>query len=74
MWHGPYIVMYIFQNEAYELIDYEGYPLDQLKMGCISKNTMHEFLMHVLVYISVCLIFLRFWLGVLCEKFFLLIV
>ena len=28
MWHGPYIVKRVLQNGAYELIDYEGYPLD----------------------------------------------
>ena len=29
MWHGPYIVKRVSQNEAYELSDYEFYLLDQ---------------------------------------------
>ena len=29
MWHGPYIVKCILQNGYYEIIDYEGYPLNQ---------------------------------------------
>eukprot|EP00253_Pinus_taeda_P016389 PITA_16389 len=28
MWHGPYIVKRVLQKGAYELIDYEGNPLD----------------------------------------------
>ena len=28
MWHGPYIVKGVLQNGAYELIDYEGHPLE----------------------------------------------
>ena len=27
MWHGPYIVKRVLNNGAYELIDFEGYPL-----------------------------------------------
>ena len=34
---------------------------------------MHEFLVHVLLYISMFFAFVHFWLGVLCEQFFLLI-
>ena len=38
MWHGPYIVKRVLQNGAYELIDYEGYPLAQPKNGlCLKK-------------------------------------
>ena len=29
MWHGPYIVKCVLRNGAYELIDYEGHPLEQ---------------------------------------------
>eukprot|EP00253_Pinus_taeda_P025390 PITA_25390 len=29
MWHGPYIVKRVLQKGAYELIDYEGNPLDR---------------------------------------------
>eukprot|EP00253_Pinus_taeda_P002812 PITA_02812 len=29
MWHGPYIVKQVLQKGAYELIDYEGNPLDK---------------------------------------------
>ena len=29
MWHGPYIVRRVLQKGAYELIDYEGNPLDK---------------------------------------------
>ena len=45
-----------------------------LEMGCIPKNTMHEFLVHVLLYIGVFSFLYIFWLGVLCEQFFMLIV
>lgn len=29
MWYGPYIVKHVLQKGAYELIDYEGNPLDK---------------------------------------------
>eukprot|EP00253_Pinus_taeda_P016731 PITA_16731 len=29
MWHGPYIVNHILQKGTYEIIDYEGNPLDK---------------------------------------------
>lgn len=29
MWHGPYIVKHVLQKGAYELINYEGNPLDK---------------------------------------------
>ena len=29
MWHGLYIVKRVLHNGAYELIDYEGHPLEQ---------------------------------------------
>ena len=38
MWHGPYIVKHIFQKGAYELIDYEGNPLDKPRNGLYLKN------------------------------------
>ena len=33
MWHGPYIIKHVLQNGAYELIDYEGNPLEQPRNG-----------------------------------------
>ena len=38
MWHGPYIVKRVLQNGAYELIDYEGYPLSQPRNGLYLKK------------------------------------
>ena len=38
MWHGPYIIKCVLQNEAYELIDYEGHPLEQPRNGLCLKN------------------------------------
>ena len=38
MWLGPYIVKRVLHNEAYELIDYEGYPLDQSRNGLYLKK------------------------------------
>ena len=38
MWHEPYIVKCILQNGAYELIYYEGYPLDQPRNGLYLKK------------------------------------
>eukprot|EP00253_Pinus_taeda_P004833 PITA_04833 len=33
MWHGPYILKRVLQKGAYELIDYEGNPLDKPRNG-----------------------------------------
>eukprot|EP00253_Pinus_taeda_P020079 PITA_20079 len=38
MWHGPYIVKCILQKGAYELIDYEGNPLDKPRNGIYLKK------------------------------------
>ena len=38
MSHGPYIVKRVLQNGAYELIDYEGYPLAQPRNGLYLKK------------------------------------
>ena len=38
MWHGPYVVKLVLQNGAYELIEYEGHPLEQPKNGLYLKK------------------------------------
>eukprot|EP00253_Pinus_taeda_P016268 PITA_16268 len=38
MWHGPYIVKRVLQKGAYELIDYEGNPLDKPRNGLYLKK------------------------------------
>ena len=38
MWHGPYIVKRVLHNKAYDLIDYEGYPLNQPINGLSLKK------------------------------------
>ena len=38
MWHGPYIIKHVLQNGAYELIDYEGHPLEQPRNGLYLKK------------------------------------
>ena len=38
MWHGPYIIKRVLQNGAYELIDYEGHPLEQPRNGLYLKK------------------------------------
>ena len=38
MWHGPYIVKHVLQKGAYELIDYEGNPLDKPQNRIYLKN------------------------------------
>eukprot|EP00253_Pinus_taeda_P027861 PITA_27861 len=38
MWHGPYIVKRVLQKGAYELIDYEGNPLDRPRNGLYLKK------------------------------------
>eukprot|EP00253_Pinus_taeda_P017075 PITA_17075 len=38
MWHGPYIVKGVLQKGAYELIDYEGNPLDRPRNGLYLKK------------------------------------
>eukprot|EP00253_Pinus_taeda_P014232 PITA_14232 len=38
MWHGPYIIKRVLQKGAYELIDYEGNPLDRPRNGLYLKK------------------------------------
>ena len=38
MWHRPYIVKRVLQKGAYELIDYEGNPLDKPWNGLYLKK------------------------------------
>ena len=38
MWHGPYIVKKVLQKAAYELIYYEGNPLDKPRNGLYLKK------------------------------------
>ena len=38
MWHGPYIVSHILEKGAYELVDYDGIPLGELKNGLYLKR------------------------------------
>ena len=38
MWLGPYIVKRVLQKGAYELIDYEGNPLDKPRNGIYLKK------------------------------------
>eukprot|EP00253_Pinus_taeda_P036331 PITA_36331 len=38
MWHGPHIVKHVLQKGAYELIDYEGNPLDKPQNGIYLKK------------------------------------
>ena len=50
MWHGPYIVKHVLQKGAYEMIDYEGNPLDKPRNGLYLKNIMHESRHSLFVY------------------------
>eukprot|EP00253_Pinus_taeda_P006767 PITA_06767 len=38
MWHGPYILKRVLQKGAYELINYEGNPLDKPRNGLYLKK------------------------------------
>jgi len=38
MWHGPYILKRVLQKGGYELIDYEGNPLDKPRNGLYLKK------------------------------------
>ena len=38
IWHGTYIVQRVLQNGAYELVDYEGHPLEQPRNGLYLKK------------------------------------
>ena len=38
MWHGPYVVKRVLEKGAYELVDYEGTALVELRNGLYLKN------------------------------------
>ena len=38
MWHGPYIVKWLLEKWAYELVDYEGTTLEDPRNGIYLKN------------------------------------
>ena len=38
MWHGPYVVKWVLEKGAYELVDYEGTTLVEPRNGLYLKN------------------------------------
>jgi len=38
MWRGPYIVRLVLEKGAYELVDYDGIPLSELRNGVYLKK------------------------------------
>ena len=38
MWHGPYVVKRVLEKDAYELVDYEGTTLAELRNGLYLKK------------------------------------
>ena len=38
MWHGPYVVKFVLEKGAYELVDYEGTTLVEPRNGFCLKN------------------------------------
>jgi hypothetical protein len=38
MWQGPYIVQRVLEKGAYELVDYKGIPLSELRNGLYLKK------------------------------------
>ena len=38
MWHGPYIVSPVFKKITYELVDYDGIPLEEPRNGLYLKR------------------------------------
>jgi hypothetical protein len=38
MWHGPYIVKWVLEKGAYELVYYDGIPLSEPKNGIYLKK------------------------------------
>ena len=38
MWYGPYIVRKVLEKGAYELVDYDGIPLDKPRNGLYLKK------------------------------------
>ena len=60
MWHGPYIIKHVLQKGAYELIDYEGNPLEKLRNGIYFKKVLClGHLAWLLLYNSVLFIFVQ---------------
>ena len=38
LWHGPYIVKRVLAKGGYELVDYDGIPLEQPRNGLYLKR------------------------------------
>ena len=38
MWHGPYIVKKVLQKGSYELVNYDGNPLNEPRNGIYLKK------------------------------------
>ena len=38
MWRGPYIVRWVLEKGAYELVDYDGIPLSEPRNGLYLKK------------------------------------
>ena len=38
MWHGPYVVKWVLEKGAYELVDYEGMALVEPRNGLYLKK------------------------------------
>jgi hypothetical protein len=38
MWHGPYIIKHVLQRGSYELVDYDGIPLNEPHNGLYLKK------------------------------------
>ena len=64
MWHGPYIVKCILQKGAYELIDYDGNPLDKPQNGLYLKTILCMSLLCIYCVHKYVFHFLHVWLGV----------
>jgi hypothetical protein len=38
MWHNPYIIKWVLEKGAYELVDYDGIPLSEPRNGFYLKK------------------------------------
>jgi hypothetical protein len=38
MWHGPYIIKRVLEKDNYEIVDYDGIYLGELRNGIYLKN------------------------------------
>lgn len=54
MWHGPYIVKRVLQKGAYELIYYEGNPLDKPRNRLYLKKYYSQVILHGYLCTLVC--------------------